>query len=106
MVRHEASGLDEAVFVDRETLRMEGVMPLDFDDVCQLIVCEDQGPQCTAMSGFTKRDPKKLILYKWDPLHRDVRDIKAVYSVACVGALLNTSFYNLSLDFERKAFQL
>ena len=95
VVRHEASGLDEAVFVDRDTHLMEAAMPLEFDDVYQLILCEDQGPQCTAMAGFTKQDHKKMILYKWDPLHRDVRDIKAVYSAACGGRLSKHKFLQL-----------
>ncbi len=51
--------LDEAAFVDREIRRMTATMPLDFEDVRQLVLCEDQGPQCTAMAGLTRDDQEK-----------------------------------------------
>ena len=59
VLRDPDTDLDEAVFVDRETKRMTATMPLDFEDVRQLVLCEDQGPQCTAMAGFTRDDQEK-----------------------------------------------
>jgi len=58
--------LDRAVFVDRESKEMTACMPKTFKEVRQLILCEDQGAQCTAMAAFTKADHTKVILYKWD----------------------------------------
>ena len=77
---------DTAYIVDRAGGTQKQVLPPDFVDAPLLVLIMDQGSIGTAAAGFTDQYLHCLILYRWDTIHRLIRDIKGPHQRMCVVA--------------------
>ena len=80
------------------------VLPANLDMVDLLVLVLDQGSNGTAAEGFTQEEAF-LILYRWDKVHRLIRDIKGALSHSLSGLCLKAQLYSSYIwNLHRKPF--
>jgi hypothetical protein len=90
--------------VDLDTGTMKPVLPLGLNDVPLLVLLYDQGAIGAAGSGFTDH-LGKIILMKFEKIHRLIRDLKLSMQHSCGGVLLKAQVYSSNLwNYHNKPF--
>ena len=92
VVRDEA-GLVTAYIVNRARATSKRVLPVALDNVPVLILMLDQGSIGSAGAGFSEW-MQKLIVFKWEKIHRLIRDIKGPIGKSCGGVFLKSQVYS------------
>ena len=82
-----------AYLVNRAEGTQRRVLPEGLVDIPLLVLLLDQGSIGSAGSGFTDH-LQKLILMKWEKIHRLIRDIKLPFLKSCKGAPLKAQVYS------------
>ena len=85
-------GLHNAWLVDKDTKTMRPVLPANLQQAPLLVLLLDQGSIGSAGSGFVDHE-QKMIVMKWEKIHRLINDIKGSLKACCGGAPLKAQVY-------------
>ena len=102
----DRDGARSAYLVDKDKRTMLPVLPetVDYNSVPLLVVLLDQGSIGAAASGFLDH-LEKMIVLKWEKIHRLINDIKGPLRRCCSGAPLKAQVYSSYLwQFHKKPF--
>ena len=83
----------KAFIVNTETRTQKSVLPDGLQDVPLLVLLLDQGSIGCASSGFVDH-MDKMVLIRFEKIHRLIRDIKGPLSKCCNGAALKAQVYS------------
>ena len=103
-VERDENGKCMVYIVNTEAATMKQVIPCDLEDVPLLVLLLDQGSIGAAGVGFTDH-LGKLVLVKFEKIHRLIRDIKLALQHCCGGVLLKAQVYSSNLwNYHQKPF--
>ena len=95
-VSRQEHGKTMSYIIDPEAKTKKQVLPPDLVNVPLLVVLLDQGSVGAAGTGFTDFLSKN-VLFKFEKIHRLIRDIKLSLLHSCGGVLMKAQVYSSSL---------
>ena len=88
----QRDGVNVAFIVNKSTQRMKRVLPDGLVDVPLLVLLLDQSSVGAAGAGYVDH-LNKMIVMKWEKIHRLINDIKGPLKRCCQGAALKAYIY-------------